>query len=732
MLYDYKSYPFSSYLIEFKEWAVAVILPHRNRLFLATALTTAAVFSTSLARAQDAETGASTMLETIVVSGDKRARLKADDLAAEREADFRKASSSRTVTREEIKQIGPSKTDDVLRTVPGVFTQGQARMPGVSVNVRGMQDFGRTNVAIDGARQTFQYTTAGPLGTVFVDPALIRGVSIQKGTVATEGGAGSLGGIVNFRTMELDDILTGGKDWGAEATATYGTNGYDWSRTLAAGMRNDRISVLGALSLRDSGRYKDGDGNYADQTGQDLVSGLAKVGIQLTDDQTLDLGLIHYRNEFALNSAEFDAAVTTLTAKYRYDPESELVDLRANAYYNKSKVNQYWFTGNLIAGEDIDYNNDSFGIDVSNVSRFAVGDVDLALKYGFEAFRDEVRTEETGPDPHDTSSGWTPSGDRSIVSGFAELTATRGIFDLTAATRIDHFSLSGSGNNPTSGGPGMPDVPPGPFSVDRSETAVSPKVTLAARPTDWLSVYGSYGLGFRPPAITETLMANRHPGFVGNFVRFYPNPFLEPERSKGWEVGANLVFDDVLRAGDRLRLKGSYYANDIDDYIVAIQGNCTGAICFYFDNVAGVSKVNGFELDAMYDAGFAFAGLGYHHITADLPVPSSGLGVFAGPPREVWTLTAGVRLFEERFVIGGRMRSVSESVYGGQASSGTPPSGIEPYRLYDAFASYKVSDNLDLNFTAENLTDEVYTPGMTADSMKGPGRTLKFSVAARF
>lgn len=55
----------------------------------------------------------------------------------------------------------------------------------------------------------------------------------------------------------------------------------------------------------------------------------------------------------------------------------------------------------------------------------------------------------------------------------------------------------------------------------------------------------------------------------------------------------------MLKAGDRLRLKGSYYANDIDDYIVSIQGNCTGAICFHFDNVAGASKAKGFELDAM-------------------------------------------------------------------------------------------------------------------------------------
>lgn len=665
-------------------------------------------------------------LETIVVKG---RRPGAGDIEAQRENDFRTSASVRTVTREEIEQIGPGKPDDLLRTVPGVFTQGQARMPGVSVNVRGMQDFGRTSVLIDGARQSFQYTTAGPMGTVFVDPALIRGVAIRKGTVATEGGAGVLGGVVNFRTIELEDILTGGKDWGAEATATYGTNGYDWSKTLAAGARNDRVSVLGALSLRDSGRYKDGNGGYTDQTGQDLVSGVAKVGINLTDDQTVDLGFIGYRNEFDLMSANFDTRVQTFTGKYRYDPASELVDLRINAYYNKTKVNQYWFAS-LIPGEDITYNNDSFGVDVSNISRFDAGGLGFTAKYGIEGFLDRVRTEDVGPDQ--SATGWTPSGDRSIVSGFAEVTATRGIFDLTAAARLDHFDLSGSGNNPTNGGSGMPDVPAGPFEVDKSETAVSPKITLAARPAEWLQVYGSYGLGFRPPAITETLMANRHPGVIGNFVRFFPNPFLESERSEGWEVGANLVFDGVLRPDDKLRLKGAYYANDIENYIVAMQGSCPMAICFYFQNVDGISKVEGLELEAAYDAGFAFAGLGYHHVKADLPVPSSGLGVFAGPPKEVWTLTAGVRLFEEKLVLGGRLRDVSESVYGGQASSGTPASSVPAYRLYDAFASWKVNDHLDINFTAENITDEVFKPGMSADSMNGPGRTLKFSVASRF
>ncbi len=353
----------------------------------------------------------------------------------------------------------------------------------------------------------------------------------------------------------------------------------------------------------------------------------------------------------------------------------------------------------------------------------------IQVKYGFEGFLDRVVTEDIGPDQ--SAVGWTPEGERSIVSGFAEVTTTLGRFDLITAARIDHYALQGEGNNPTAGGGtgGLPNVPVGPFEVDKSETAVSPKITASVRPTDWLQLYASYGLGFRPPAITETLMSNRHPGFVGNFVRFFPNPFLDPERSKGWEVGANLAFDGVLVSRDKLRLKANYYDNDIENYILAMNSGTR----FFFQNVPGTSEVSGVELEVNYDVGFAFASLGYHHINADLPFEPGGapLANYAGPPEQVWTLTGGVRLFDERLVLGGRIRDVPESVYPGQASSGTGSYSVPPYRLYDAFASYKVSDHLDLNFTAENLTDELYTPGMSADSVNGRGLTMKFGLAAR-
>lgn len=639
-----------------------------------------------------------------------------------RESDFTTPAAVRTVTSQEIKQIGANRPDDLLRTVPGVFTQSAPASPGLSVNIRGMQDFGRVGVSVDGARQNFQVTGHGSNGTAYVDPALVQSIDIQKGTVSTEGGAGVLGGTVNFRTIDLQDILTGGKNYGAQVTTTFGNNGYNWSTMAATGFQTNRASVFGAFSFRDSGDYKDGHGDTVSNTGQELVSGLGKLGLRLDDAQTWNLGLISYNNEFGSSSSNNKVSVLTVTSKYRLNPAgNNLVDLSFNTFYNKTKLDEDYFA--FTVGEKISYNDDGIGGDITNTSRFHAAGLDFKAKYGIEGFYDWVETKDVGPDQ--TAPGMTPKGERGIGSAFTELTATWGRFDVIGATRVDHYTLQGSGVNNHAPAPIPHPLPIGPFSVDKSETAVSPKGTLAFRPTDWMQVYGSYGLGFRPPALTESLMAGNHPGGVP--VRFFPNPFLDPEHTRGWEIGLNTAYDGLFLPRDNIRMKANYFDNDVKDYITAYVGYCGGrGPCFYYDNVDGTTNVKGFELEVGYDARFAFMSIGYHHIVNNL-TPGDGLGALPYQPEDVLTLTAGLRFADERIVIGGRIRDVSGSEY--RESSSIVP--IDGYQLYDAFASFKVNDNLEFNFNAENLTNEYYVPAMTTDDVAGPGMTVKFGMTAR-
>ena len=57
------------------------------------------------------------------------------------------------VTLEDIQGRQASTVADLLYTVPGVWIQDRGDEPSTSINIRGLQDFGRVAVVVDGARQ---------------------------------------------------------------------------------------------------------------------------------------------------------------------------------------------------------------------------------------------------------------------------------------------------------------------------------------------------------------------------------------------------------------------------------------------------------------------------------------------------------------------------------------------------------------------------------------------------
>ncbi|MCB1468658.1 MAG: TonB-dependent receptor plug domain-containing protein, partial [Rhizobiaceae bacterium] len=64
--------------------------------------------------------------------------------------------SASHVDQEQIERRMSSTPSDVLFGVPGVTVNADARKLSSSVNIRGLQDFGRVAVIVDGARQNFQ------------------------------------------------------------------------------------------------------------------------------------------------------------------------------------------------------------------------------------------------------------------------------------------------------------------------------------------------------------------------------------------------------------------------------------------------------------------------------------------------------------------------------------------------------------------------------------------------
>src|SRR5690606_39000970 len=195
------------------------------------------------------------------------------------------------VTPDEIEQFGNRNIDDVIRATPGAATRDNVQNPGVAVNIRGMEGSGRVNMMVDGVRQNFRFTGHEAQGFVYVDPAFLSGIDINRGYVSGAGGGNALMGSANFRTFDVGDLIKDGKNYGGVASATYGTNNGGWSESLIGAYRfNDMFSVLGGISKRDPGNYKNGSGQVVDFTEQDQISGLFKMEFTPNNEHSLKLG----------------------------------------------------------------------------------------------------------------------------------------------------------------------------------------------------------------------------------------------------------------------------------------------------------------------------------------------------------------------------------------------------------------------------------------------------------
>ena len=90
---------------------------------------------------------------------------------------------------------------------------------------------------IDGARQNFKRSGHGANGMVYLDPQLLSSVEIAKGPVGESGGAGAIAGVVNFKTLEFDDLAAPGKDHGTKLAISSGNNAYHMQGLLASTVR---------------------------------------------------------------------------------------------------------------------------------------------------------------------------------------------------------------------------------------------------------------------------------------------------------------------------------------------------------------------------------------------------------------------------------------------------------------------------------------------------------------
>lgn len=711
---------------------------------------------------------------------------------------YSSASSVSVVSRELIEQAPARNTRDLLDTVSGVYVnRSEGQNPGIAINIRGLQDQNRVVTMVDGARQNFQRSGHGASQRAYVDTAFIREIDVEKAATTGVGGAGALGGTVNFRTLEAGDIIEPGRTWGVEASAGAGTNALDFDGSLTAAARvSERFSVIAGISHKKVGSYDVGkngnielwdDFTYVDGavvfTGQDVLTTFLKGEAELGDSLKFTLSWMRNRTDSSQGSFSpstgFDEDLeeitnNTIVARADWNPDSDLVDLKASLWYNHLANDE---TRGYVLDPDVlfpvDYAMATIGGSLENTSRFDVAFGALSVNYGMEMFHDDGTTQvdsgylataypvsDGGIDLGGGFNGTNPNGRRTMLSGFANVTLEHDDWlTLSGGLRYDHSRLWGSttiyGNSVRTQVPCDPgdtsftcrrfgyrwvNVYPGAdLSVDRSDGALLPNAMVTVQPFDWLQTFARFSQSYRAPSVMEALIAGGHPP-PALPVNNAPNPDLKPEQGNTYEIGANVSRNGMFSAEDGFRMKAVAFYREIEDYIsmgTVHRAEFNKDYTSYV-NVDGTTRMSGVEIEASYDAGLYYLGGAFTWLHTDFgstytyqgvsqPVEPSVIFV---PPEFKVTLDAGVRLLDRRLTLGARMNHVGGTNPGiGSLASGYVTSD---YTLVDLYGSLRFNDHARLRFGVNNLTDIAYVPALGAESLPAPGRTITASFNVKF
>lgn len=143
-------------------------------------------------------------------------KIEGQGIKGEEDKPFQTAGSSSFISQKQIERFRGSSVGDIFQGETGVLVGENRNSGGLDVNIRGMQGQGRVPVLIDGSRQetTVYRGYSGVSSRTYIDPDLIGGIEIDKGPSMSAQGTGATGGLVNMRTINTDDIIKPGQDWG--------------------------------------------------------------------------------------------------------------------------------------------------------------------------------------------------------------------------------------------------------------------------------------------------------------------------------------------------------------------------------------------------------------------------------------------------------------------------------------------------------------------------------------
>jgi len=298
-------------------------------------------------------------------------------------------------------------------------------------------------------------------------------------------------------------------------------------------------------------------------------------------------------------------------------------------------------------------------------------------------------------------------------------------WQINAGARLDHYRTDfdsavacGGRRGPDCGGLPEGSTVPG-IDTRVSDNLPNYKLGVLYKPVASGSIYANFAMSQQPPGgntLTFSSSANS-----------LDNPALDPEKARTIELGTKWSVLD-----DRLLLSGALYRTTVDNQLVQDPTDAT-----HYDQI-GSKRVQGVEISAVGKLGENWAiSAGYTIMDSKVvdgsAVTADGSSALAYTPKSAFTAWATWHL-PFNLTLGGGARYAGELKRGTDGAIGTPEF-TRSYWVFDAVASYPVSQRVDLQLNVYNLFDKDYVASINKSGYRyipGAPRSAMLTVNMHF
>ncbi len=556
-------------------------------------------------------------------------------------------SAVTVITAEEIERRQIRVVSDLLRQVPGLAVHRSGPVGTLTaVRIRGAESR-HTLVVIDGMKANDPSNTGATFNFANLLAANIERVEILRGPQSGLYGSDAIGGVINIITKrgrgpsKASLAVEGGsfRTGNVSAGLSGGGDRYHYS-VNAAGFRTAGISIA-------AGGEKDGYRNqtYGARLGFEPLGRLEMElsGRYVKDDVETDNVPTDSSDETASDHAmgRIRLAYSLFDGTWKHALEAAMDRTRRTFVSQQSGTFRY------------DGRKSRFGYETS---------LSFETSAVTEAAHTIVLATERGKDTR-TSGGTSDNATHHGYSGEYQLGLADRLF-LSGGLRYD--------------------------DNQRFKDTATFRLT-AAYVFDGLRtrLHGSYGTGIKNPTLSQLFQ---------QFGRVGPNPDVEPEESRGWDIGIEQEL-----AGGRLAVDATYFDNRLENLIHWNDAGTPWSVNpddDFYDNLDGTSRIRGLELALRGEPAAGFS-LSAHYTYTDAKDPDGKR--LPRRARHVASVNLGYQWLDSRANV-----DLGVDYNGEQPNRITDPVMLHDFTLVRLAAAYRITRQVELFGRIENLLNADY------------------------